>query len=61
MGSNSKPATQYVSTPEGRIAYDVQGDGPLVVLVPGMGELRTSYRFLVPALVDAGYTQRSIP
>lgn len=47
--------TQYLARPEGRIAYDVAGDGPLVVLVPGMGDLRATYRFLAPALRDAGY------
>ena len=41
---------------EGSIAYDVQGHGPLVVLVPGMGELRSTYRLLAPALVAAGHT-----
>ena len=46
---------QYLSRPEGRIAYDVAGVGPLVVLVPGMGDLRATYRFLAPALVAAGY------
>lgn len=40
---------------DGRVAYDVQGEGPLLVLVPGMGELRSSYRFVVPALVAAGH------
>ena len=50
------PSTQYLDRPEGRIGYDVQGTGPLVVLVPGMAELRSSYRFLTPALVAAGYT-----
>ena len=48
-------ATRYLSVPGGRIAYDVAGDGPLVLLVPGMGDLRGTYRFLVPALVAAGY------
>jgi pimeloyl-ACP methyl ester carboxylesterase len=48
-------STRYLSRPEGRIAYDVAGDGPLVVLVPGMGDLRATYRFLAPALVAAGY------
>ena len=48
-------STRYISRPEGRIAYDVNGDGPLVLLVPGMGDLRTTYRFLAPALVAAGY------
>ncbi|MGJ9373668.1 alpha/beta fold hydrolase [Nesterenkonia sp. CF4.4] len=50
------PSTQFLERPEGRIAYDVQGVGPLLVLVPGMGELRSSYRFLTPRLVEAGYT-----
>lgn len=39
----------------GSIAYEVTGDGPLVVCIPGMVELRSSYRLLVPALVAAGY------
>jgi pimeloyl-ACP methyl ester carboxylesterase len=37
------------------IAYDVTGEGPLVVLAHGMGDSRHSYRFLAPALVTAGY------
>lgn len=49
------PAASFITRPEGRIAYDVQGDGPLVVLVPGMGELRSSYRHLAPVLLAAGY------
>ncbi|SKA96144.1 Pimeloyl-ACP methyl ester carboxylesterase [Agreia bicolorata] len=55
LSAKSLP-TRYVSRPEGRIAYDVQGSGPLVVLVPGMGDLRASYRYLAPELVAAGYT-----
>ena len=47
--------TSYLDRPEGRIAYDIEGAGPLVVLVPGMGDLRGAYRFLAPALRDAGY------
>jgi pimeloyl-ACP methyl ester carboxylesterase len=39
----------------GRIAYDVRGAGPLVICAPGMGDIRQTFRFLVPALVDAGY------
>lgn len=49
-------SSQYLARPEGRVAFDLQGDGPLLVLVPGMGELRSSYRFLTPALVAAGYS-----
>jgi pimeloyl-ACP methyl ester carboxylesterase len=44
----------------GRIAYDVRGDGPLVVLVPGMGDLRSSYRFLAPLLADSGHRVVSV-
>ena len=47
--------TSYLTRPEGRIGYDVVGEGPLVVLVPGMGDLRAGYRFLSPALREAGY------
>ena len=47
--------TSYLQRPEGRIGYDVAGAGPLVVLVPGMGDLRAGYRFLAPALREAGY------
>lgn len=55
MNATEPSSTRYLSRPEGRIAYDVQGAGPLVVLVPGMGDLRSTYRFLVPELVAAGY------
>lgn len=55
--SNSLPATQFLSRPQGRIAYDVAGDehAALVLLVPGMGDLRRTYRFLAPLLLAAGY------
>src|SRR5450755_3526541 len=54
----SVPSVQeasYLSRPEGGIGYDVAGDGSLVVLVPGMGDLRAGYRFLARALRAAGY------
>src|ERR1700759_3406272 len=47
--------TQVLHRDGGRIAYDVQGDGPLVICAPGMGDIRQTFRFLVPALLDAGY------
>jgi pimeloyl-ACP methyl ester carboxylesterase len=54
---NTVPATRFLGRPgQGNIAYDIQGTGPLVLLVPGMGDLRSAYRFLTPALVAAGYT-----
>ncbi|MGA8048018.1 MAG: alpha/beta hydrolase [Dermatophilaceae bacterium] len=50
----------YLNRPEGRIAYDRTGQGPLIVLVPGMGDLRSTYRFLVPDLAAAGFTVVSV-
>jgi pimeloyl-ACP methyl ester carboxylesterase len=49
------PSTAYLARPDGRVAYEVDGEGPLVVLVPGMGDLRAAYRFLAPVLRAAGY------
>jgi pimeloyl-ACP methyl ester carboxylesterase len=47
--------TRWVDRPEGRIAFDEVGTGPLVVCIPGMGELRSVYRHTAPALAAAGY------
>jgi len=49
--------TRYLDVPGGRIAYDYDdtGAGPLVVCVPGLGDVRATYRFLAPRLVAAGY------
>jgi pimeloyl-ACP methyl ester carboxylesterase len=46
---------QHLARPEGRLAYTDTGAGPLVVAVPGMGDLRSTYDALVPGLVAAGY------
>lgn len=53
--SNPRPATRYLDRPDGRIAYDVEGSGPVVVCLPGMGDVRSVYRFLARDLVTAGY------
>ncbi|WP_028050885.1 alpha/beta fold hydrolase [Cellulomonas sp. URHD0024] len=47
----------HISRPDGRIAYTIEGapDAPLVVLVPGMGDLRTAWRDVVGPLTGAGY------
>ena len=47
--------TQFLQLPQGKIAYDDAGQGPLVICVPSMGDLRGEYRFLAPRLVEAGY------
>ncbi|MGW8567384.1 alpha/beta fold hydrolase [Isoptericola sp. NPDC055881] len=55
MDINSTTTVKYLSRPEGRLAYTDAGTGPLVVAVPGMGDLRSTYDDLVPALVAAGH------
>jgi pimeloyl-ACP methyl ester carboxylesterase len=47
--------TEFLDVDGGRIAYDVTGQGPLVVLSHGIGDHRQAYRFLVPMLAQAGY------
>jgi pimeloyl-ACP methyl ester carboxylesterase len=47
--------TEYLDTKGGTIAYDVTGQGPLVVLSHGIGDRRQVFRFLAPKLAQAGY------
>lgn len=58
--NEATPKTRFLDRPEGRIGYDLQGHGPLVVLIPGMGDLRRTYRFLVPQLTAAGFRVASL-
>jgi pimeloyl-ACP methyl ester carboxylesterase len=46
---------QYLTRPAGRLSFTVTGVGPLIVAVPGMGDLRSSYRELAGPLVNAGF------
>jgi pimeloyl-ACP methyl ester carboxylesterase len=47
--------TLFLNLPNGKLAYDDTGRGPLVVCAPSLGDLRGEYRFLTPQLVAAGY------
>jgi len=47
--------TEFLDIEGGRIAYDVTGEGPLIVLSHGIGDRRQVFRFLVPELVRAGF------
>src|SRR3954470_15125768 len=47
--------TEYLDIAGNTLAYEVTGDGPLVVLAHGIGDSRHSYRFLAPALAAQGY------
>lgn len=47
-----------IEVPGGRIAYEVTGEGPLVLLSHGMGDDRSAYRFLAPLLSRPGTGSR---
>lgn len=52
----SAGATRFLAVGEGHVAYDdTGGRGPLVLAIPGMGDLRSEYRALRPQLQQAGY------
>jgi pimeloyl-ACP methyl ester carboxylesterase len=55
MDTQTVRRTLLLQRPEGVLAYDDAGTGPLVVAVPGMGDLRTTYDELRTALLAAGY------
>lgn len=47
--------TKHLDLPDGTIAYDDSGgDGPLIVMLPGAGDIRSEYRFVAPALAAGG-------
>jgi pimeloyl-ACP methyl ester carboxylesterase len=48
-------STQYLRLTDGTIAFDDQGQGPLILCMPAGGDLRSEYRFLTPQLTAAGY------
>jgi len=55
MNTNGASRTEFLDLPDGRLAYDDTGDGPLIVATPAMLDLRSELRFLVPLLVEAGF------
>lgn len=57
MTTSQQQAAQFIDRPGGRIAYDLAGPthGPLVVGIPGMGDLRSTFRHLREPLVQAGF------
>lgn len=52
----TKATTSYLQRPEGRIAWSLHGTtGPLVVGMPGMGDLRDHWDGFADALANRGY------
>lgn len=63
MSTTSDPAehaVQFLDLPDGRLAYEDNGHGPLIVATPAMLDLRSELRHLVPLLVDAGFRMVTI-
>lgn len=55
-GANPTPAVHWMRVLDGYIAYDDSGgSGPIIICVPGLGDLRQQYRFLAPRLEAAGF------
>jgi pimeloyl-ACP methyl ester carboxylesterase len=48
-------ATHFLDLRDGRLAYDDNGSGPLIVATPAMLDLRSELRFLTPLLIEAGF------
>ncbi len=48
-------ATRSLRLAGGTTAYDDRGSGPLVLMIPSLGDIRQEYRFLAPLLVAAGH------
>lgn len=47
--------TEFLETGGGRLAYEVTGEGPLIVLAHGMGDNRGAFRALGTLLAAAGH------
>lgn len=52
--------TQLLQTAEGTISYSMAGEthatGPLLICAPGIGDLRSEYRYLAPLLAAQGWS-----
>jgi len=56
QSGSTAAVTRFLAVDGGRIAYDdTGGNGPLILAIPGMGDLRSAYRLLRPTLQNAGY------
>ncbi|OIJ92023.1 alpha/beta fold hydrolase [Streptomyces colonosanans] len=47
--------TEFLKVDDGRLAYDVTGEGPLIVLAHGMGDNRAAYREVAARLAAVGF------
>ncbi|MET8247672.1 alpha/beta hydrolase [Streptomyces sp. NPDC005202] len=52
--------TRFLKIDGGQLAYDVTGEGPLIVLAHGMGDNRAAYRDVAVRLAAAGFRVASM-
>lgn len=52
----SPTTTHTLERPGGSLAYDRRGTGPVIICVPGMGDIRSTYRHIADALAQEGFT-----
>ncbi|MGR6917848.1 alpha/beta fold hydrolase [[Actinomadura] parvosata] len=52
---NMNRVTEFLEVDGGRIAYDVAGQGPLIVLAPGIGQIRAVFHPMAAELAAAGF------
>jgi pimeloyl-ACP methyl ester carboxylesterase len=56
VAPSTHPETQFLDLAGRRIAYDdTGGSGPIVICVPGLGDLRQQYRDIKPLLARDGF------
>ena len=57
MADNLRVTPRFLGRPGGRIAFDIEGPqgGPLVLCIPGMGDVRSTFRHLREPLVESGF------
>ncbi len=53
--ARSESIAKTVVVGNGKLSYEVAGNGPVVLCLPGMGDTRRVYERFVPALLEAGY------
>lgn len=55
MVQNTESNGKFIAVPGGTLAYEVAGQGPVVLCLPSMGDTRREFERSAPRLIEAGY------
>lgn len=55
MVQNTESTGKSIAVPGGTLAYEVAGQGPVVLCLPSMGDTRREFERSAPQLIEAGY------